>query len=162
LVYGAGSTTGQYAIQLLHAAGYTNIVATASAKHHGFLRTLGATHVFDYSSPTLAADIARAVGGDGKVALALDSITADGTIAKIAQVLRPDGAVALLLPVKVGDNVAVGDAGMLHAIPDEQNPFPKETKIVYVRTFMYRGVCPIFRFAEMSLNYLSPERIFEG
>jgi hypothetical protein len=77
-------------------------------------------------------------------------------------VLRPDGAVALLLPVKVGDNVAVGDAGMLDAIPDEQNPFPKETKIVYVRTFMYRGVCPMSRFAEKSLNYLPPERIFEG
>jgi hypothetical protein len=101
------------------------------------------------------------VGGDGKVALALDSITADGTIAKIAQVLRPDGAVALLLPVKVGDNVAVGDAGMLDAIPNERNPFPKETKIAYVRTFMYRGVCPMFSVCRNVANVFFLERIFE-
>ncbi|KAF8217022.1 GroES-like protein [Mycena galopus ATCC 62051] len=138
LIYGAGSTTGQYTLQLLHAAGYTNIVATASAKHHPFLRSLGATHVLDYASPTLAADIARAVGGDGKVALAVDSISADDTIAQIAQVLRPGGSIAVLLPIKVGDAVAVGDAGMRSAIPEDQNPFSKDTKIAYVRTFTYR------------------------
>ncbi|KAF7370271.1 PKS-ER domain-containing protein [Mycena sanguinolenta] len=138
LIYGAGSTTGQYTLQLLHAAGYTNIVATASPRHHAFLRSLGATRVLDYASPTLASDIAQAVGGDGKIALAVDAISADGTIAKIAQVLRPGGAVAFLLPIKVGDTVAVGDAGMRSAIPDEQNPFSNDTKIAYVRTFTYR------------------------
>ncbi|KAF8216944.1 chaperonin 10-like protein [Mycena galopus ATCC 62051] len=138
LIYGAGSTTGQYAIQLLHAAGYTNIVATASAKHHQFLRSLGATHVLDYASPTLVADIARTVGGDGKVALAVDSISADSTIAQISQVLRPGGAIGILMPIKIGDTVAVGDAGMRASIPDDQNPFSKDTKIAYVRTLTYR------------------------
>ncbi|KAJ6456088.1 chaperonin 10-like protein [Mycena sanguinolenta] len=138
LIYGAGSTTGQYTLQLLHAAGYTNIVATASQKHHAFLRSLGATHVVDYASPTLASDIAHAVGSDGKIALAVDAISADGTISKIAQVLRPGGAVAFLLPIKVGDTVSVGDAGMRSAIPEEQNPFSSDTKIAYVRTFTYR------------------------
>ncbi|KAJ7763558.1 chaperonin 10-like protein [Mycena maculata] len=137
LVYGAGSTAGQFALQLLRAAGYTNVVATASPKHHAFLKSLGATGVFDYNSPTLATDIARAVGGDGKVALAFDSITAHGTLARIAQVLSPRGAVALLLPIKEGDTVAVGDAAMHFEIPEGRNPFPPETKIVYVRTFLY-------------------------
>ncbi|KAJ7117591.1 chaperonin 10-like protein [Mycena epipterygia] len=137
LIYGAGSTAGQYALQLLHATGYTNVVATASPKHHAFLRGLGATSVVDYASPTLAADIARAVGGDGKVALALDSITAMGTMAKIAQVISPQGTVALLLPIKEGDTVAVGDAQMHLAIPEGRNPFPPQTKIAYVRTFDY-------------------------
>ncbi|KAJ7312396.1 chaperonin 10-like protein, partial [Mycena albidolilacea] len=139
LVYGAGSTTGQYTLQLLHAAGYTNLVATASPKHHALLRALGATHVFDYATPTLAADIAAAIGGDGKIAFAVDSISADGTIAKIAQVLRPGGAAAFLLPIKVGDTVAVGDAGMRASISEEQlNLFSKDTKIAYVRTLTYR------------------------
>ncbi|KAF7356305.1 PKS-ER domain-containing protein [Mycena venus] len=137
LVYGAGSTTGQYALQLLHAAGYTNVIATASAKHHALLRTLGATHVFDYASPTLAADIARAVGGDGKIALALDAITAEGTIARIAEVLSPQGTVALLLPIKAGDKVAVGEAPMYWEIPADQNPLPASTTVKYVRTFTY-------------------------
>jgi NADPH:quinone reductase-like Zn-dependent oxidoreductase len=80
LVYGAGSTTGQYlkyALQLLHAAGHTH-VATTSPKHHAFLSTLGAMRVFSYASATLTADVAHAVGG-GKVALALDAITVEGT-----------------------------------------------------------------------------------
>ncbi|KAJ7181030.1 chaperonin 10-like protein [Mycena filopes] len=139
LIYGAGSTTGQYALQLLHAAGYTNVAATASLKHHAFLRTLGAVHVFDYASPTLADDVARAIGGDGKFALALDAITAEGTLARIAPVLRPDGRVALLLPIKAGDTVAAGAAEtpFYWTIPDERNPFAAETTILYVRTFTY-------------------------
>ncbi|KAJ7463397.1 chaperonin 10-like protein [Mycena galericulata] len=138
LVYGAGSTAGQYAIQLLRAAGYTNVVATASPKHHAFLRTLGAKSVFDYNGPTLAADIGSAVGGDGKIALAYDSITAEGTLAKIAQVISPQGTVALLLPIKEGNKVAVGEAPMHMQIPSGRSPFLPETKVVGVRTFQYR------------------------
>ncbi|KAJ7464596.1 chaperonin 10-like protein [Mycena latifolia] len=132
LIYGAGSTTGQYALQLLHAAGYTNVVATASPKHHTFLRGLGATRVVDYASPTLAADIGE------KVVLALDAISAEGTLAKVAEVLSPQGTVALLLPIKQGDTVAVGNAALHAAVPQDRNPFAPETKIAYVRTFTYR------------------------
>ncbi|KAJ6534647.1 chaperonin 10-like protein [Mycena vulgaris] len=124
LIYGAGSTAGQYAVQRLHAAGYTNVVATASPKHHAFLRALGAARVVDYASPTLAADI---TAGGPQIALALDAITAEGTIAKIAQVLSPQGAVALLLPIKEGDLVAVGEAAMYSTIPrGVQNEYMKE------------------------------------
>ncbi|KAJ7705190.1 chaperonin 10-like protein [Mycena metata] len=137
LVYGASSTTGQYSLQLLRAAGYTNVAATASPKHHAFLRTLGAAHVFDYASPTLPEDVARTIGGDGKFALVLDTITAEGTLARVAQVVRPSGSVALLLPIKGGDDVAT-DGVMYHTVPEmERNPFAPETKLLYVRTFTY-------------------------
>ncbi|KAJ6581936.1 chaperonin 10-like protein [Mycena capillaripes] len=137
LVYGASSTAGQYALQLLRIAGYTNVIATASEKHHEYLRSLGANHVIDYASPTLAADIATAAGGDGKIAIAIDSISAEGTLAKIAEVMSPTGTVAILLPIKEGNTVAVGEAPMHGEIPEGRNPFPAETKIVYVRTFEY-------------------------
>jgi NADPH:quinone reductase-like Zn-dependent oxidoreductase len=139
-VYGTGSTPSQYALQLPHAAGYTNVLATASPKHHAFLRTLGATHVFDYASATLTADVARAVGGDGKVALALDAITAEGTLARIAEVLSAQGTLALLLPIKTGNNVAVGEAPMHWEVPAERNPFPASVTLKYVRTFTYAEV----------------------
>lgn len=84
LIYGAGSTTGQYAIQL-HVAGYKNIIITTSPKHHGYMASLGATATIDYHSPSLAEDVANAAGGDGEVALAVDCITAEGTIAKVAR-----------------------------------------------------------------------------
>ncbi|KAK7024993.1 PKS-ER domain-containing protein [Favolaschia claudopus] len=108
LVYGAGSTTGQYALQLLHVAG-----------------------------PTLTADVAHAVGGDGKVAYAVDCITAENTLARIAEVLSPQGTIALLIPIKTGDKVAVGEAPMYWELPATGNPFAAGTTIKYVRTFNY-------------------------
>ncbi|KAJ7327671.1 hypothetical protein DFH08DRAFT_816502 [Mycena albidolilacea] len=110
LVYGAGSTTGQYT---LHAAGHTNVLATASLKHHAFLRTLGAT---------LTADVARAVGGDGKVALALNAITMEGTLVRIAEVLSAQGTLTLLLPIKAGE------APMHWEVLAERNPFPARAR----------------------------------
>ncbi|KAJ7066300.1 chaperonin 10-like protein [Mycena amicta] len=141
LIYGAGSTTGQYALQLLHAAGYTNVTATASPRHHTRLRSIGAQHTLDYASPSLAADAAVAAGADdGKFVYALDCISADATIAKIGPLVRPRGGkVAVLLPIQVGDTVAAsGEAGIKPAIPDEENPFGEGVEIVYVKTFTYR------------------------
>ncbi|KAJ7289128.1 chaperonin 10-like protein [Mycena rebaudengoi] len=143
LIYGAGATLGQYAIQLLHAAGYTNVLATASPKHHTLLRILGATGVFDYNSPSLAEDIAAAIGGDGKVALAVDPIATNRTIAKIAPLISAKGTVALLLPIKEDDSLA-GSVKLLPAIPEGQNPLPEGAKAVYVGTLSYREASPSF------------------
>ncbi|KAF7370297.1 PKS-ER domain-containing protein [Mycena sanguinolenta] len=150
LVYGAGSTSGQYALQVLHAAGYTNVVATASPKHHAFLRTLGATHVFDYASPTLSADIARAVGGDGKIPLALDAISAEGTIARIAKILSPQGTAAFLLPIKSGDNVTAGEAPLYWEIPADRNPFPP---------YHHTQICSDLRLCGGALWFLHAKRL---
>ncbi|KAJ7117584.1 hypothetical protein C8R44DRAFT_879145 [Mycena epipterygia] len=53
-------------------------------------------------------------------------------MAKIVQVISPQGTVALLLPIKPGDMVAVGDTQMHSAIPEGQNLFPSQTKIADV------------------------------
>ncbi|KXN88146.1 hypothetical protein AN958_07605 [Leucoagaricus sp. SymC.cos] len=45
---------------------YQKIFAIASSKRHDYLRSLGATHLFDYNSPSLINDINTAVGGPGK------------------------------------------------------------------------------------------------
>ncbi|KAK0466197.1 chaperonin 10-like protein, partial [Desarmillaria tabescens] len=139
LIYGAGSTAGQYAIQLLHSAGYKNVIVTASSKHHEYLTSLGATATVDYHSPSLAEDIAKAAGGDGKVMLAVDCITAEGTIAEVAKVISSTGTVALLLPVKEGNNVrGEGGSQMYMEIPEGRNPFPKSVNVRGVRTFLYQ------------------------
>ncbi|EGO05367.1 hypothetical protein SERLA73DRAFT_174491 [Serpula lacrymans var. lacrymans S7.3] len=137
LVYGAGATSGQYAIQLLKLAGYKNIVATASARHHDNLRSLGATHVFDYSDPNLAAGILSAVGGS--IQLAVDCVTAEGTLAIISQVLSPNGTIAILLPVKEGNAVrGAHDAQMYMEMPPHKNPFESTVRILGVQTFKYQ------------------------
>ncbi|GFF25502.1 zinc-binding alcohol dehydrogenase domain-containing protein cipB [Aspergillus udagawae] len=53
---------GSNAIQLAAAAGY-EVVTTASAKNFEYVRSLGASHVFDYRSPTLIEDIRKVYDG---------------------------------------------------------------------------------------------------
>ncbi|KAM5341319.1 hypothetical protein ACJ41O_014350 [Fusarium nematophilum] len=57
LIWGGASSVGNMAIQLAKAAGFEFILATASAKNHATLKQLGATHCFDYKSPTIVEDI---------------------------------------------------------------------------------------------------------
>lgn len=138
LVYGAGSSVGQYSIQLLNLSGYTSIIATASPRHHDYLRAIGAHHVFDYKSPTLAGDIIAAAGG--KVPRALDCVSATGTLAQVSKVIADDGAVAIMLPIKEGDAVRGGET-MHNDLPESMNSFSTTVKLVPVRTFGYQQVC---------------------
>lgn len=154
-MYGAGSVAGQYAVQLLHLAGYRNIIATASPRNHALLRSFGATHVFDYRSATLEQDVARAVGSDGddgKVPIVIDGVTSEGTLKIIARLVSPRGTVALLLPVKEGDTVAVHkEGGKMHLdYPEERLPLLNGTKTVGIRTFLYQNV---------SLSLFFPDRV---
>ncbi|KAJ3523448.1 hypothetical protein NMY22_g11439 [Coprinellus aureogranulatus] len=50
LIGGAGSV-GQFAIQLARLSGFDPIIATASAKHEDYLKSLGATNVLDRNAP---------------------------------------------------------------------------------------------------------------
>lgn len=148
LIYGAGSTTGQYAIQLLHSAGYKNVLATASPRHHEYLGSLGATSTFDYNSPTLIEDIQSVVAASegGKLKLVLDCITAQSTMATISKMVSAEATVAVLLPLKIGSKVRSDESDTMYlVIPDELNPLPKGTKLAGVRTFLFEqasvGVC---------------------
>ncbi|KAG8684344.1 hypothetical protein FRC08_013744 [Ceratobasidium sp. 394] len=46
-IFRGSSSVGQFAIQLARIAGFTTISTTASAQHTDFLKSLGATHIFD-------------------------------------------------------------------------------------------------------------------
>jgi NADPH:quinone reductase-like Zn-dependent oxidoreductase len=62
LVWGGSTSVGSNAIQLAVAAGY-DVVTTASPKNFDYVRSLGASQVFDYSSPTVISDIVTALAG---------------------------------------------------------------------------------------------------
>ncbi|CUA71688.1 hypothetical protein RSOLAG22IIIB_04734 [Rhizoctonia solani] len=47
LILGGSSSVGQFAIQFARLAGFSTIVTTASSQHADFLKSLGATHLFD-------------------------------------------------------------------------------------------------------------------
>jgi NADPH:quinone reductase-like Zn-dependent oxidoreductase len=67
---------GITAVQFARASGYRNILTTSSPSRFDLLKRLGAAHVFDYSSPTVTADIRAKVEeiGQGPITHALDSI----------------------------------------------------------------------------------------
>ncbi|KAF8955135.1 chaperonin 10-like protein [Flammula alnicola] len=138
LIYGAGSTTGQYAIQHLHLAGYRNIIATASQHHHDYLRSLGATNVFDYHSSTLVNDIAQLVGGDGKVPLALDCIATTSTLEVLTKIMSQPSKLAILLPVKEGSKLtgALEDA-LYPDVPKDKVQFPEGVEILRIQAHLY-------------------------
>jgi len=62
LVWGGSTSVGSNAIQLAVAAGY-EVITTASPRNFAYVRQLGASHVFDYHSPTVVADVVEALRG---------------------------------------------------------------------------------------------------
>ncbi|KAI1271395.1 zinc-binding oxidoreductase CipB [Xylaria sp. FL0933] len=60
LVWGGASSVGSNAIQLAIAAGY-EVVTTASTHNFDYVKKLGASQAFDYSSPTVREDLLTAL-----------------------------------------------------------------------------------------------------
>ena len=59
LVWGAASSVGSGAVQIAKLLGFT-VYATASEKHHEYIRQLGASKVFDYKAEGVVAGIVKA------------------------------------------------------------------------------------------------------
>ncbi|EIW77182.1 GroES-like protein [Coniophora puteana RWD-64-598 SS2] len=100
LVWGASSSSGSYTVQVLKWAGYKNILATASPKHHAALKEMGAAEVYDYRDPAVVENILKG----GEVRYVLDSIgSVDGSVTPISKIVRRGAIVAVLLPVIIKD-----------------------------------------------------------
>jgi NADPH:quinone reductase-like Zn-dependent oxidoreductase len=134
LIYGSGSSSGQFAIQVLHAKGYTNIFTTASPKHHKDLHALGATNTFDYNSSHLTDEILALTKGE-KIKLVLDCVGNKESLGKIKGVVGKGSKVAVLMPVKDGKDVVSGN--LLNEIPKEWNAFEDGVEVIAVRTLFY-------------------------
>lgn len=91
LIWSGASSVGTMVIQIAKLLGFTTYV-TASAKHHDYLRTLGADRLFDYKSDTLVDDIDKAVKEDGvTVHLAYHTIGSLEDTFKVLQKVKGDG-----------------------------------------------------------------------
>ncbi len=64
LVWGGASSVGSAAIQIAKTMGF-RVYATASEKHHEYLKGLGASKVFDYRSENVVERIVQAAKADG-------------------------------------------------------------------------------------------------
>lgn len=64
LVWGGASSVGSAVVQIAKGIGFTVFVA-ASEKHSSYLKSLGASRVFDYKKPSVISDIVSAAKADG-------------------------------------------------------------------------------------------------
>ncbi|KAI1078960.1 GroES-like protein [Whalleya microplaca] len=64
LVWGASSSVGSMVVQSTKSMGFT-VYATSSLKHHGYIKSLGASRVFDYQDPDIKNTITQAAKEDG-------------------------------------------------------------------------------------------------
>ena len=131
LVWGAGGSTGQYALQVLRLAGYTNVIAIASSHHHDYLRSLGAAVTLDYKAIDIDEQVLKAAGGPVKYVF--DTIgDEEYSLAHIAKFVAAGSKVAHLLPVRVGATGAVQGIK-----PATDIAFPNGVEVFGVRTAVY-------------------------
>ncbi|CAE6487725.1 unnamed protein product [Rhizoctonia solani] len=100
LILGGSSSVGQYGIQLARIAGFSPIVTTASSQHTNFLKSLGATHVFDRHVEAKAIQSAFTT----PVSLVVDSISVASTQSLAFNVLTtpspvPGARLSIVLPI---------------------------------------------------------------
>jgi NADPH:quinone reductase-like Zn-dependent oxidoreductase len=94
LVYGGATSTGLYAIQILHLAGY-RVVTTASPKNFSLLRSLGADAVVDYRDPDVVGKVKAAT--NDSIAVGLDAWSAPDSQAASVRCIRPEGGKLIII-----------------------------------------------------------------
>ncbi|CEL52637.1 Zinc-type alcohol dehydrogenase-like protein C2E1P3,01 OS=Schizosaccharomyces pombe (strain 972 / ATCC 24843) GN=SPAC2E1P3.01 PE=3 SV=1 [Rhizoctonia solani AG-1 IB] len=110
LILGGSSSVGQFAVQLARIAGFSPIVTTASATHKDFLKSLGATRIFDRNVDAKTIQSAFS----SPVALAIDAISADSTQELAYEVLTtpsPVSSAHLALVLPPADSVKEKNSG---------------------------------------------------
>ncbi|CAG7958133.1 unnamed protein product [Penicillium olsonii] len=86
LIWGGASSVGMLAIQSAKSLGFT-VYATASPKHHEYLKKLGAHAVFDYKSSDVVSRLVETVKSDG-VRLHTAHCVVEGGLQPTLDVLR--------------------------------------------------------------------------
>ncbi|EIN12455.1 GroES-like protein, partial [Punctularia strigosozonata HHB-11173 SS5] len=95
---GGATAVGQYAIQLARLSGFSPIITTASEKHAGFLRSLGATHILprSLSDDALATEIRKITPDPLKIVF--EAVSVASTQKTGWSLLAPGGTLVVLLP----------------------------------------------------------------
>jgi NADPH:quinone reductase-like Zn-dependent oxidoreductase len=106
IIWGAATSVGLNGVQLAARSGY-KVYATASPSNFDLVRSLGAAHVFDYSSDSIVDDLKSATSGQTIVG-ALDCAGKAGSTSSLAEILATSKSeqpgtrlfISSVLPVK--------------------------------------------------------------
>ncbi|GME56938.1 alcohol dehydrogenase [Neofusicoccum parvum] len=102
LVWGAASSVGNAVIQLARASGL-QVIATASARNHDALKSLGANQILDYKLPNINESVLAAIKNADNLVGVFDCISNADTYAHIGAILdgfRPTKVATVLHPPK--------------------------------------------------------------
>lgn len=100
LVWGGSSSVGTAVIQLARASG-VEVITTASSRNHDLVKNLGASQVFDHTSPNVVDDIIAALKGK-EIVGAYDAISEGKTQRACAEILDKANAPSKFLAVVLG------------------------------------------------------------
>ena len=103
LVWGGSSSVGSTAIQLAKASGL-EVISTASSKNLGYVESLGAKQVFDYTKQNVVDEIVSALKGSDFVG-AYDAISSDETVSLSAEVVHKLGGGKVATVLSSGKNL---------------------------------------------------------
>ncbi|KAF9768799.1 hypothetical protein IL306_013852, partial [Fusarium sp. DS 682] len=91
LVWSGAGAVGVSAVQIAHSLGWP-VYVTASAKHHEWLKALGATDAWDYSDPQVAQKIAQTIKSSGlKIRGVIDARSQDTSFDSVMEILATAG-----------------------------------------------------------------------
>lgn len=104
LIWGGSSSVGATAIQLAVASGL-RVVTTASESNYEFVKSLGASLVFNYRAESVVENVVNKLSqGESELVGVYDAISEEGSIAPLAEILerlgKKDLRVAGVLPYK--------------------------------------------------------------
>ncbi|KAI4862984.1 GroES-like protein [Hypoxylon rubiginosum] len=133
LVWGGASAVGCNAIQMARAAGF-EVVTTCSPRNYEYVRALGASKAFDYTSPTVVDDVAAELDGGGACAgifQAAGPFDAVAPCCAVAHRSRQDLFVACANAVP-GDAVPEGvRARMVLSVDDTRPAYYDTTSVIF-------------------------------
>ncbi len=110
LVWGGSTSVGSNAIQLAAAAGY-EVITTASPRNFDYVKSLGATQVFDYNSATVVPDIIAAFDGRTLAGAIAFGDTGAASCVRIVGKCKGKRFVAIASPPVTFDTLADGNRG---------------------------------------------------
>ncbi|GAA5909276.1 hypothetical protein JCM6882_003786 [Rhodosporidiobolus microsporus] len=128
LVWGASTSVGLYAVQLLKASGYT-VIATASEKNFSLLKELGVSSVYSYADPSTPSQIATE---HPTLSFALDCVSQHGATDKVAQAIKGAAGRGKIVTLMVVSSEDVAVEGVEHeftlvytclGVPMKMGPF---------------------------------------
>ncbi|KAH8648792.1 chaperonin 10-like protein [Tricladium varicosporioides] len=134
LIWGGSSSVGQFAVQILRYYGYRNILTSSSSKHFDMLRSLGATHTFDYRSSSCISSILSTYP---TIPLFFDCIgSQSGSMEPLSKIAKKGSRVAVLLPVIIRDST-VDEAPQYGMDVDGAIKWENGVEVRGVRTHFY-------------------------